>query len=74
MSTISIADFESALNACKAANPPVDYVLGKELRAFAEIYGLAIYAKAIEIRLDMLSSERRELVQYWLNAARQSAL
>lgn len=70
MTIITITDLELAISACKAAHPPVDYVLGEELRAFGTIYGMAIYHRLLELNLDDYSPGDRALIEYWLKVAK----
>lgn len=65
MSTISIMELEATINRCAKARPPIDYVLGPDLRALAGVYGEMIYRHAATLELESLTPKCREVVERW---------
>lgn len=68
MKSISIQDLESAINECRRAEPPVDNVIGNDLRQLATVWGEMIYMRKRELDLNVLSLDSQIIILRWLNA------
>lgn len=69
MTTITIARLEKAINDCRKVQPPVDYVLGPDLRKLATIWGEMIALRQSSLDIDAQSESRRLVLGRWLGAA-----
>ena len=69
MTTITIARLEKAINDCRRVQPPVDYVLGPDLRMLATIWGEMIALRQSTLDIDAQNESRREVLARWLGAA-----
>jgi hypothetical protein len=65
MPTITMAELEATINRCAKARPPIDYVLGPDLRELAEVYGEMIYRHINSFELASQPSSRREVIERW---------
>lgn len=65
MPIITMQQLETAINKCSKARPPVNYVLGPDLRALANIWGEMIYRHLGSIELSGQSQETREVIERW---------
>ena len=65
MSTISIMELEATINRCAKARPPINYVLGPDLRTLAEVYGEMIYRHLAVLELAGQPPKRREIIERW---------
>lgn len=66
MPTITIVELEEAINRCKAAQPPVDCVLGPDLRVLATVWGQMIYHHQGSLELVAQKSADRQVIERWL--------
>jgi hypothetical protein len=70
MTTISVTRVEHAINRCKNAQPPKDYVLGPDLRTLATIYGTMNWEQRgrpdPSIELEQLTANERAALERWL--------
>ncbi|MEO7495284.1 MAG: DUF3717 domain-containing protein [Massilia sp.] len=69
MTNITIARLERAINDCRRVQPPVDYVLGPDLRKLATIWGEMIAKREAVLGIDTQSEARKEVLIRWLGAA-----
>lgn len=69
MTNITIARLERAINDCRRVQPPVDYVLGPDLRKLATIWGEMIAKREAVLEIDTQSEARKEVLIRWLGAA-----
>lgn len=69
MTNITIARLEKAINDCRKVQPPVDYVLGPDLRKLATIWGEMIALRQSTLDIDGQSESRRLVLGRWLGAA-----
>ncbi|NHZ99032.1 DUF3717 domain-containing protein [Massilia sp. CCM 8734] len=69
MTIITIARLEKAINDCRRVHPPVDYVLGPDLRKLATIWGEMIARKQKELDIGAQSFDHQEVLFKWLGAA-----
>lgn len=65
MPTITMLQLEAAINKCAKARPPVNYVLGPDLRALATVWGEMIYRHLGSIELSGQPQETREIIERW---------
>lgn len=65
MSTMSLLELEAVINRCAKAHPPIDYVLGSDLRTLAEVYGEMIYRHLAVLELADQSPKCREVIERW---------
>lgn len=69
METLTIQAVENALNACLKMQPPVDHVLGPDLRQLATVWGRMIAHRLPNVVLaDLVPVEREALIR-WNGAA-----
>jgi hypothetical protein len=66
MTIILITRVEEAINRCKHAQPPIDYVLGPDLRVLATIWGLMIAHHLSSLDLEAQPESDRMILQRWL--------
>lgn len=69
MATLTITELEAAINRCARARPPMNYVLGPDLRVLADIYGDMIYRRLRILELASLSPIQRAVLERWALAA-----
>lgn len=67
MPTITMLQLEAAINKCSKARPPVNYVLGPDLRVLATVWGEMIYRHLGSIELSGQPQETREVIERWHN-------
>lgn len=63
---ITIIRLEQAINRCKHVQPPVDHVLGPDLRALGTIWGEMIYHRLGSLEAESLTSATRAILERWL--------
>lgn len=69
MTTITIERLEKAINDCKQVQPPVDYVLGPDLRKLATVWGEMIAKRQRILDIDTLPAKQLDVLRRWLGAA-----
>lgn len=69
MTTISIERLEKAINDCRKIHPPVDYVLGPDLRRLAAIWGEMIANKQTTLEVEAQTGKQLDVLRKWLGAA-----
>lgn len=65
MTTITMLQLEAAINKCSKSRPPVNYVLGPDLRKLATVWGEMIYRHLGSIELSGQPQETREIIERW---------
>ena len=65
MATLTITELEAAINRCARASPPMNYVLGPDLRVLAAVYGDMIYRRLRTLELASLSPIQRGVLERW---------
>jgi hypothetical protein len=69
MTIISIDRLEKAINDCRLIHPPVNGVLGQDLRQLATVWGEMIAKKEAMLDLSMQPAEQLKVLRRWLGAA-----
>jgi len=69
MTSITIERLEKAINDCRRIHPPVDYVLGPDLRKLAAIWGEMIANKQTTLEVETQTGKRLDVLRKWLGAA-----
>lgn len=70
---ITIERLEKAVNDCKKVQPPVNYVLGHDLRKLCDVWGQMIGDKRKTLDLATLDPVHLAVVKRWLGAAADDA-
>lgn len=69
MTTVTIMELEAAINRCAKARPPINYVLGPDLRVLAVVYGDMIYRRLRTLQLATLCPTQRAVLARWAQSS-----